>query len=219
MIKEKEGAVFSVVGENQPVPGCTISKSVYDSADHHLSHFTLAEKTDISAETYYYPKLIMMHQGTAEVYTGDDRHFILREGDSIITPAGIPVGIGSEAGAVYTELSLGKEQKMNPVLKDGNVFKLKDLVPYQEGKIVNMDLVSDPGMKFVLMSFTEGTGLAEHAAPGDALVFALDGEGVIIYEGKENPIKAGECFRFKKNGMHAVRVEGNFKMALLLTLE
>ena len=69
------------------------------------------------------------------------------------------------------------------------------------------------------MAFDEGTGLSEHAAPGEALIFALDGQGIIGYEGKEHAIKAGENFKFAKNGKHFVRANSKFKMALLLTLE
>ena len=61
-------------------------------------------------------------------------------------------------------------------------FGLKDLVPYQDGKIVNMDVAHNEKMKFVVMAFDAGTGLSEHAAPGEALVFALDGSATIIYE-------------------------------------
>ncbi len=63
------------------------------------------------------------------------------------------------------------------------------------------------------------SGLSEHAAPGKALIFALDGEGVIGYEGKDHPIKAGENFHFAKAGLHSVKATKRFKMALLLTLE
>lgn len=108
---------------------------------------------------------------------------------------------------------------MNEVVKAGEVFRLADLVPYQAGRIVNMDIVSNDNMKFVVMAFDEGTGLAEHAAPGDAIIFALDGSGVIRYEGKDHPIKAGENFRFAAGGKHAVFADGKFKMALLLTLK
>ena len=87
------------------------------------------------------------------------------------------------------------------------------------GRIVNKDIINEPKLKFVLMSFAAGTGLSEHAAPGEALIFALDGEGVIGYEGKEHTIKAGENFAFAKNGAHWVRAEKPFKMALLLTLD
>ena len=108
---------------------------------------------------------------------------------------------------------------MNSVIKAGEVFKLAELVPYQDGKIVNMDIVHNRTMKFVVMAFSEGTGLSEHAAPGEALVFALDGDGIIGYGGKEYPIHAGENFHFAKGGMHSVTAKGKFKMALLLTLE
>ena len=48
------------------------------------------------------------------------------------------------------------------------------------------------------MAFDAGTGLSEHAAPGEALIFALDGHGIIGYEGKEYPIQAGENFKCKE---------------------
>ena len=108
---------------------------------------------------------------------------------------------------------------MNNAIKAGEIFKLSELVPYQESKIVNMDVVHYDKMKFVVMAFDAGTGLSEHAAPGEALIFALDGEAVIGYEGKEHPIKAGENFHFAKGGLHSVKANGRFKMALLLTLE
>lgn len=108
---------------------------------------------------------------------------------------------------------------MNQAIKAGEVFKLADLLPYQDGKIVNMDVVKGEGMKFALLAFDKGTGLSEHAAPGEAIVFALDGEGIIGYEGKEYPIKAGENFHLAKGGRHYVKANGRFKMALLLTLE
>lgn len=108
---------------------------------------------------------------------------------------------------------------MNQTIKPGNIFKLAELLPYQDRKIINMDVVHNSKMKFVIMSFDAGTGLSEHAAPGEALIFALDGEGVIGYEGKEHTIHAGENFVFAKGGAHWIKAEKRFKMALLLTLE
>lgn len=108
---------------------------------------------------------------------------------------------------------------MNSVIKAGEVFKLADLLPYQEGRIVNMDIVNNDSMKFVVMSFDKGTGLSEHAAPGEAIIFALDGEAVTTYEGVDHVIKAGENFHFARGGKHAVKATSQFKMGLLLTLE
>ena len=108
---------------------------------------------------------------------------------------------------------------MNNVVKAGEVFGLGELIPYQEGKIVNMDIVHNDKMKFVIMAFDSGTGLSEHAAPGEALIFALYGEAIIGYEGEEHLIKAGENFHFAKGGLHTVKATKRFKMGLLLTLE
>ena len=129
------------------------------------------------------------------------------------------MGMGTTEGSVYTEVCVEKESRMNEIIKAGEIFKLEDLVPYGEGKIVNMDVVHNDKMKLVVMAFDEGTGLSEHAAPGEAIVFALDGEAVIEYEGKDHAIRAGENFHFAKGGLHSVKATKKFKMALLLTLE
>ena len=82
-----------------------------------------------------------------------------------------------------------------------------------------MDVVHNDKMEFVVMAFDEGTGLSEHAAPGEALIYALDGKGIIEYNGIEHPIKAGESFHFAKAGLHSVKATQRFKMALPLTQE
>ena len=154
-----------------------------------------------------------------EVYGTDGFSRELEKGECIVTDTDAPVGIRTVEGAVYTEMALRRDDKMNEAVKAGEIFKLAGLIPYQDGKIVNMDIVHNDKMKFVVMAFDEGTGLSEHAAPGEAIIFALDGEGVIGYEGTEHPIKAGENFHFAKAGIHSVKATKKFKMALLLTLE
>lgn len=122
-------------------------------------------------------------------------------------------------GSVNTEMSVRKESMMNEAIKAGEVFRLRDLISYEEDKIMNMAVVDNDKMKLVVMAFDEGTELSEHAAPGEAIVFALDGEGVIEYEGQEHLIKVGENFHFAKAALHSVKATKKFKMALLLTLE
>ena len=218
-MKEKTGEVFSIAKDNTPVPGCTISKEVYNG-ENPVIYFSLAKNTDISAEIHPCYKLLIAAHGNLEVYCPDRYAKKLNAGDMTLMPASIPVGMKTAEGAVYTEILVRKEGLfMNEAVKPGDVFKLAELVPYSEGKIVNMDVVHNDKMKFVVMAFDEGTGLSEHAAPGEAIIFALDGEAVIGYEGKEHPIKAGENFHFAKAGLHSVKASKRFKMALLLTLE
>ena len=217
-MKEKVGEVFSISKDNTPVSGCTISKEVH-GGENYITYFSFAKNTDISAEIYPYHKMLIVADGSMEVYGMDGFLRKLETGDSIVTLTDTPMGMKTSTGAVYTEISIRRDDIMNEAVKAGEVFKLAELVPYQDGKIVNMDVVHNDKMKFVVMAFDEGTGLSEHAAPGEALIFALDGEGVIGYEGKDHPIKAGENFHFAKGGMHSVKATGKFKMALLLTLE
>lgn len=217
-MNEKVGEVFSIAKDNPPVSGCTISKEIH-AGKNYITYFSLAKNTDISAEIYPYYKMLIVADGSMEIYGNDGFLKKLEAGDSIVTLTDVPVGMRTSEGTVYTELSVGKDDIMNEVVKAGEVFKLAELVPYAEGKIVNMDVVHNDKMKFVVMAFDEGTGLSEHAAPGEAIIFALDGEGVMGYEGKEHPIKAGENFHFAKGGLHFVKATKKFKMALLLTLE
>ena len=218
-MKEKTGEIFSISNDNPTVKGCTVSKTIYSENGYDINYFSLAQNTDISAETYEYPKICIVNSGEMDVYTADNKVWELNKDESIVLPMGEPVGMKTKAGCIYTEIAIRKESNMNEVLEAGKVLKLADLLPYQEGRIVNMDLINDPKLKFVIMSFDEGTGLSEHSAPGEALIFALDGQGIIGYEGKEHTIKAGENFKFAKNGKHYVKADGKFKMALLLTLE
>ncbi|MBE6529019.1 MAG: cupin [Ruminococcaceae bacterium] len=217
-MKEKIGEVFSIAKENPPVTGCTISKEVH-GGENYIIYFSLAKNTDISAEIYPYHKLTIVADGSLEVYGANSSGKKANTSESIITPTDTPVGMRTEEGTVYTEISIRRNDTMNEAIKPGEVFKLADLVPYVDGKIINMDVAHNDKMKFVVMAFDEGTGLSEHAAPGEALIFALDGAGVIGYNGIEHPIKAGENFHFAKAGLHSIKATEKFKMALLLTLE
>lgn len=217
-MKEKIGEVFSIAKDNQTVKGCTISKAIQEGRNS-IIYFSLAASTDISAEVFPYHKLILVAEGSLEVY--GDNHYVrtLKAGDSIVTFTDTPMGMRTTSGAIYTEIEIQKEDIMNNVIKAGEVFKLAELIPYQDGKIVNIDVAHNDKMKFVVMAFDKGTGLSEHSAPGEAIIFALDGEGVIGYEGEDHLIKAGENFHFAKGGLHSVKATEKFKMALLLTLE
>lgn len=217
-MKEKSGIIFSIAKDNIAIPGCTVSKEIYKENGNNITYYSLADGTDISAEIYSYNKLVLMAEGKIEVFT-KKTSWELKQNECFVTPIDVPVGMRAKSPSVYIEIALRRIQFMNKVIKESEIFSLTELVPYQAGKIVNMDILNEKHMKFVVMSFDEGTGLDEHAAPGEALIFALDGEGIIGYKGKEYTIKAGENFKFEKGGEHYVKAKEKFKMALLLTLE
>ncbi len=211
----REG-VFSAVHDNEPLDGLTISHKVDSSGNAYF--FSLGRGTDISEEHYLSNKLILLLKGHIIIFSSSCP-IELENGDGIITQSDLSFGVKAIDESVYLEVDLGRNSMVNEKVKEGNVFALKDIVPYKKDSIVNMDVVHNSKTKFVVMAFDEGTALGEHAAPGDAIIFALEGKGIIGYEGKEYPIKEGENFRFAKNGRHSVKADGPFKMALLLSLE
>lgn len=212
--------VFMVAGVRPARDGMTISRDAGLGSENTVTFFALGAGTSISRERYDMTSMYIGALGEAVFLTGDDagRQSFL-DGDMLIVPGGTLCGVESGSGAVYTEIIIKKEINMNNLVKAGEVMKLKNLIQYEEGSISNLDIVSNPTMKFVLMAFDEGTGLQPHRAPGNAIIFALEGKAVIGYEGKDYTISAGENFRFEKNGLHSVTADGKFKMALLLVIE
>lgn len=212
---------FSILKEHPPREGLTVSVKIYNTDSASATAFSLGSDTDISPESYNAPILYATIFGEGKFLYGESgAEKNVRSGDALIVNKNTLCGVKSENGLIYIEILIKKEMfNMNKLLKAGEVFRLSDLVPYENGGIANMDVVSNEGTKFAVMAFDEGCALPPHRAPGDAIIFALEGKAVIDYEGKDYQISAGENFRFEKNGLHSVKADGKFKMALLLTLK
>lgn len=212
--------VFTIEQMRPIRDGMTISRDAGLGSENTITFFSLGKGTSISQERYDMTSVYIGAEGNADFVIGEKKNKLkLSSGDVIIVPGKTLCGVECDTGAVYTEIIIKKEIIMNNILKTGEVFKLKDLIQYEEGSISNLDIVRNDTMKFVLMAFDEGTGLQPHRAPGNAIVFALEGQAVINCEGKDYNISAGENFRFEKDGLHSVTANGKFKMALLLVIE
>ena len=212
--------VFTIEQMRPIRDGMTISRDAGLGSENTITFFSLGKGTSISQERYDMTSVYIGAEGNADFVIGEEKNKLkFSSGDVIIVPGKTLCGVECDTGAVYTEIIIKKEIIMNNILKTGEVFKLKDLIQYEEGSISNLDIVRNDTMKFVLMAFDEGTGLQPHRAPGNAIVFALEGQAVINCEGKDYNISAGENFRFEKDGLHSVTANGKFKMALLLVIE
>ena len=212
--------VFTVAQLRPARDGMTISRNAQMGSENTITYFALGKGTSISQECYDTTSIYIGAEGTGTFLIGTDAATTdLTKGDLLIIPGGTLCGVQTDTGAIYTEIIIKQEATMNNIVKAGEVMKLKDLISYEEGSISNLDVASTDTMKFVLMAFDKGTGLTPHRAPGNAIIFALDGKATISYEGEDHVISAGENFRFEKNGLHSVTADEQFKMALLLVLE
>jgi len=200
-----------------PRPGMTLSSRALGGGSLKATYFSLGEGTSISKESYPHPSFYLGLGG--EVFLDGEGRVPLSPGNLYLRKGSHPFGESTAGGGAYLEIEIGKEEcVMNEPIKAGRPFVLKDLIPFEEGSIVNLDLLQSKGGKFALMAFGEGEELSPHRAPGEALLFALEGEAEITYEGEASRLHAGECFRMAKNGLHALRALTPFKMALLLSL-
>lgn len=212
--------IFKLSEKYRAKEGLTISTNLGLGEIRRVTYFRLGKNTNISEESYSNCVLYIADKGRAGYRIGGNKDLDLSKGDIMFlkpdTLAGVSVKDDAD-GFCYIEILL-EEKNMNNLLKAGEVFKLKDLIEYEENSISNLDIVKEDKIKFMVLAFDDGTELQEHRAPGDAIVFALEGSALISYDGKDYIIKEGENFRFEKNALHNVKAKGRFKMALLLVV-
>ena len=96
------------------------------------------------------------------------------------------------------------------------VFKVPEMVNYQEGSVVSRTLIDKKVGTVTLFAFDKGQGLSEHTAPYDAMVNILDGEGDITISGQAYRLKAGEMIIMPANQPHALKSVTRFKMMLVM---
>lgn len=91
---------------------------------------------------------------------------------------------------------------------------LAEQVQYLDGQIVSKTLAQSSHHSLTLFAFDKGEAISSHDSEGDAMVLALDGEGLITIDGVEHILKAGEVIIMPASIQHAVFAKDRFKMLL-----
>lgn len=98
---------------------------------------------------------------------------------------------------------------------NAKVEPLRELVSVQEGSMVSRVLLRKNSGNLTLFAFDAQQELSEHAAPFDAWVLALEGEGEVTLGGEVYPIREGETL-LPAGVPHAVKALTPFKMLLVM---
>ena len=101
-------------------------------------------------------------------------------------------------------------------IQESQTLDLAGLVEYNEGAVVSRTLIENDAGTVTLFAFDAGQGLSEHAAPFDALVQVIDGQGEFVIGGKSCQVGSGQIILMPANIPHAVRAIGRFKMLLTM---
>lgn len=191
----------------------TISKSILENSDSQITLFSLADKTDISKENYVYPSIFLVFKGCISVLEND-----ISSKNIYVSKENQLRGVDSKEDSIYIEISFRKDDILKNIEK-GKVINLKEAIDYVDGGVSNLDIVRSDNTKMMLMAFDKGESLTPHAAPGDAMVIALEGKANLLVGEETFEINEGEQLVFPKDVIHNVTAIEKFKMALILAME
>lgn len=210
--------ISPIIDKNTIISGCTVSTKLCENNDLFCLAFSMDTHTSISEEQYPFQHIYYVLQGSLSINKPDKPTiYTLQKGEAYIVPSRKVHAVHAHSDCIFLQIGLLKENLMNTTIDIKGIFQLKNLIPYQEGKIVNRDLIVTDNTRLAIIALSKGTALSEHAAPNEALLFALEGEAVFTLEGIPYTLKAGDNLAMKKGAPHKLDATNNFKFALLLT--
>ena len=110
-------------------------------------------------------------------------------------------------------------EKLIKNLEHAKPLPLKEQVAYEPGRVVSLTLAQQPGVGMTLFAFDAGEGVSTHAAPGDAMVYVLEGEAQITIDGAPHSVTGGSAIILPAGIPHAVAAVTPFKMLLTVVKE
>lgn len=108
------------------------------------------------------------------------------------------------------------DKKFIKNMEFSTAFEMASLVEYQEGRVVSLTLVQNDTLTLTLFAFAKGEGVSTHSAPGDAMVYIIDGEASITIGEKKITARKGETLVMPTDIPHGLDAVENFKMMLIL---
>lgn len=106
------------------------------------------------------------------------------------------------------------EQKFIKNIEFSKAMDLAGLVDYQQGKVISLTLVQNERISLTLFAFSQGEGISTHSAPGDAMVYIIDGEAEITIGDQVVTAGKGQVVVMPANIAHGLEARQNFKMML-----
>jgi len=97
-------------------------------------------------------------------------------------------------------------------------LEMVNLVDYQPGKVVSLTLSQNKTLSMTLFAFAKGEAISSHSAPGDAMVYILDGKAEITIGDETITATTGQVVVMPAGVPHGLDAVENFKMLLVLVM-
>ncbi len=195
--------------------GQIISEHLWNEPSVSLMAYGFDKEEELSEEVIFSPMLYYVIKGKARLDLAEEK-LILNKGEICLVPASVSRSFTAEEELITLMITL-KEDPVIQNLDKEKVLNLFDEIPYEEGRIATKTLVRDDKLNMTLASFSGQQELSTHAAPGDALVLALDGEARIVIDQEEFIVKKGDSIIMPGGIPHSVHVDSLFKMLLIVS--
>ena len=192
-----------------------VSKRLIQGEHAHADIYAMDAGEELDREMLFGDSLVWAVEGEISLEI-EGRKFTLKGGDAIVVNKGEWRKFVALAQSKLILITL-KENIMIDHLDKSAIFALTDAVEYQTGKIVSKTLVKNERGTVTLMSFDGAQELSTHAAPGDALLIALDGTLDLTIGNERFDIKAGDSIVMPGKIPHGLVIKDKFKMLLIVT--
>ncbi|WP_169940485.1 cupin domain-containing protein [Campylobacter sp. RM15925] len=195
--------------------GGIVSQRLFSNKNLELDLYALDVTEELDKEKRFGDSLVWILEGEISLFCEDEK-FSLKQNEAFIIEKETWRKIVSEEKTKMILIDF-KENTMINHLPKAEIFALTDAIEYQDGKVVSKTLVKNENGTMTLMSFHGEQELSTHAAPGDALLVALEGELALTIGDENFNIKAGDSIVMPGKIPHGLKIKDKFKMLLIVT--
>ena len=207
--------IYNLNADTKVIAKSVVSKRIFDCENAHVDVFAFDTGEELDHEMLFCDSLAWVVEGGASLHYGDKQMRLGGEQACLIEKKVWRKLVFNEP-TKYVSIDF-KEDLMIDHLPKAAIFSLVDAVEYEEGKIVSKTLVKNESGSMSLLSFSKDQQLSTHAAPGDALLIALDGEMKLTIGDEHFDIKKGDTIVLPGKIPHGLKIPEKFKMLLIVT--
>ena len=207
--------IYNLNADTKVIAKSVVSKRIFDCENAHVDVFAFDTGEELDHEMLFCDSLAWVVDGGANLHYGE-KHMCLGGEQACLIEKKVWRKLVFNEPTKYVSIDF-KEDLMIDHLPKAAIFSLVDAVEYEEGKIVSKTLVKNENGSMSLLSFSKDQQLSTHAAPGDALLIALDGEMKLTIGDEHFDIKKGDTIVLPGKIPHGLKIPEKFKMLLIVT--
>jgi len=189
--------------------GCIVSRDLIKNSNGGVSVFAFDKNQELSEHTVPFSALVHGLEGEGEILLSGQSHLV-HAGEMIMLPSGQPhaLKINQRFKMMLTRISC---PPITPRFYT-KVLNVAAFIPYKEGAIINMPVISLPCGGVRMYSYDVGQAKIDAMLLYDALVTVVEGEANISVQGDLNHLQAGDMILLPAGKSIDIKAVTRFKL-------